>query len=100
MSGGYRLGKIRKTREDGFLFHGEQRLCESKKDREGTQESAEGWDKADFDEPGCLETILCLILPDKRAGGPERVKAWFKVTQQLALGADLPAWGPGCRPPL
>lgn len=59
---------------------------------------AEGGDKADFDEPGCLETILCLILPGKCAGGPERVKAWFRVTQQLALGADLPAWGPGFPP--
>lgn len=37
--------------------------------------------KADFDEPGCLETILCLILPGKCAGGPERGKAWFRVTQ-------------------
>lgn len=26
------------------------------------------------------------------------MKAWFRVTQQLALGADLPAWGPGFPP--
>lgn len=28
------------------------------------------------------------------------MRAWLKVTQQLALGADLLAWGPGSCPPL
>ena len=68
--------------------------------REVTEGSAEGWDGTNFDEPGqCLETVL-WFYQGKHAGGPERVRAWLKVTQQLALGADLLAWGPGHCPPL
>lgn len=53
-----------------------------------------------FDGPGWhLDTVLCLILPGKHAKTPERVRAWLKVAQQLALGADLLAWGPGHPPP-
>lgn len=100
-SGG-RLGKLQRgqapvsRRTEGYVNLRKTRKC-----REGTQESAEGQDRADLDEPGrCLDTVLCLILPGKHAGGPERVRAWLKVTQQLALGADLLAWGPGSCPPL
>lgn len=38
-----------------------------------------------------------LIFPGKHTGGPERARAWLKVTQQLVLGADplgLGAWAP------
>lgn len=97
------MGRIRRTTKGtGFCFTENRGLCESKKlkCRKG-QESAEGWDRVGFEETGrCLQTILCLILPGKHTGGPEKVRAWLKVTQQLVLGADLLAWGPGRCPPL
>lgn len=52
--------------------------------REGFKEPVEGWDRASLDKPRqCLETVLCLILSGKHAGGPEKVRAWLKVAQQL-----------------
>lgn len=52
--------------------------------RKGLKEPAEGWDRASLDKPRqCLETVLCLILSGKHSGGPEKVRAWLKVTQQL-----------------
>lgn len=82
-------------RAEGYVSPGEPRKC-----GEATAESVEGWGGPNFDEPGrCSETDLCLVLPGERAREPERVRAWLRVAQQLALGADRLAWGPGHRPP-
>ena len=59
-----------------------------------------GQDGVDFEElGGALETVLCLILPGQQTGGPERVRAWLKVTQRLGREQTcLLARGPGRAP--
>lgn len=104
--GGRWWGGTRKTvvRTDS-CFVETRELCESWEPERGTEVRGSDrgvcgmMDGANFDESGrCLETVLCLVLPGSHAGGPERVRARLKVTQQLVLAADLLARGLGPAP--